>query len=134
MGGVGPWRFPSSELDHGGEVFTFSPSPKGAPSCSHDEMEDACPLAQGGENVEGSSESEACRTEVLLQAPKAGGDGCNVGARERGGEGLQEPGGWALGLQTWPRVRNTERGSLEHSCRGPSGPGSGRLWFLSMWQ
>ena len=78
MGGVGPWRFPSSELDHGGEVFTFSPSPKGAPSCSHDEMEDACPLAQGGENVEGSSESEACRTEVLLQAPKAGGDGWNV--------------------------------------------------------
>ena len=87
MGRVGPWRFPRSELDHGGEVFTFSPSPKGAPSCSHDEMEDACPLAQGGENVEGSSELEACHTEVLLQAPKAGGDGWNVGARERGGEG-----------------------------------------------
>ena len=32
------------------------------------------------------------------------------------------------------RVFGTERGSLEHSCRGPSGPGSGRLWFLSMWQ
>ena len=74
-------------------------------------MEDACPLAQGGENVEGSSELEACRTEVLFQAPKAGGDGWNAGAREWGGEGLREPGSRALGLQTWPRVRNRERKS-----------------------
>lgn len=60
--------------------------------------------------------------------------GWNVGAGEWGDKGLPEPGSQALGLHTWPSVRNTGRGSLEHSYRGPSGPGSGRLWFLSMWQ
>ena len=87
--------------------------------------------------MEGSTELEACPAEAprpSLQAPKAGGGGgWNVGAGEWGGEGLPEPGGQALGLQTWPSVRNTGKGSLEHSCRGPSGPGSGHLWFLSMW-
>lgn len=111
------------------EVLTFTPSPGGAlPTTIWDR--DLSPPAQGGQSVERSTELEACSTE----APKAGGDGWNVGAGEWGSKGLPEPGRQALGLQTWPSLRNTGKGSLEHSYRGPSGVGSGGLWFLSMWQ
>lgn len=86
-----------------------------------------------GKNVEGSTALEACPREAP-QALPPGPQGWNVGAGDQGSEGLPEPGSQALGLQTWPSLRNTGRGSLEHSYGGPSGPGSGHLWFLSMWQ